>query len=108
MRPSSSRTSVPGPVGIRSGASRSADPPEDDGDQGVVFDEVVDHRGESGFGGAQRWQELTVFTGVMGMDRGAEAEAIAEQLLAVGVRGAAASPFGGLLAKLGEPLRKLW
>jgi len=61
-----------------------ADLPEDPGDQCVVFQEVVDHRGNLGCSGAQRGQELAVLTGVMGVDRGAEAEAVAEQIFACG------------------------
>jgi hypothetical protein len=70
----------------------------------MVLDELVNHRGELGHGGAQRWQELTVLTSVMGVDRGAEAEAVAEQILADGVRGMAAGLFGDLLAERNKPL----
>jgi len=53
-----------------------ADLAEDSSDQGVVFCEAVDHRGKLGRGGAQCGQDLTVLTGVMGLDRGAEAEGL--------------------------------
>ena len=82
-----------------------ANPPEDSRDQGVIFDEVVDHRGELGCGGAQCGPELVVLTAVMCVDRGAKAEAVAEQTLREGsVRGNRAAVAGGLLAQRGEPL----
>ena len=71
---------------------------EDPGDQAVVLDEVVDHRGERGRGGAQCWQELGVLARVMGVERGAEAEAVAEQILRYGGSwGRAAGAPGELL-----------
>jgi hypothetical protein len=57
-----------------------ADPLQDPGDQMVVLDEVVDHRGELGCGGAQCGPELVVLTVVMSTDRAAKAEAVAEQI----------------------------
>src|ERR1700722_18082411 len=72
-------------IGAGRGPARGeqrADPPEDSGDEGMVFYEIVDDRGELRGGGAQGRQELAVLTGVMGVDRGAEAEAVAEQVLA--------------------------
>ena len=92
----------PGRGRVRS--QQIADLPENCGDQCMVLDELVNHRGELGHGGAQRWQELTVLTSVMGVDRGAEAEAVAEQILADGVRGMAAGLFGDLLAERNKPL----
>ena len=79
MSPSSSRTRVPGLGGAGPG-EQFPDLPEEAGDQGVVLDEVVDRRAELGRGGAECGQELAVLAGVMGMDRGAEAEAVAEQI----------------------------
>ena len=57
-----------------------ADLPEDRGYQLMVFDQLVDHRGQFGRGGAQRWEGLAVLAGVMGVHRAAEAEAVAGQV----------------------------
>ena len=49
-------------------------------DQGMVGHQVVDHRGEAGGRSAQRGQQLRVLAGVVGVQRGAEAEAMGEQV----------------------------
>ncbi len=57
-----------------------ADLPEDRGHQVVIFDELVDHRGEFRRGGAKRGEGLVVLAGVMGVNRAAEAEAVRGQV----------------------------
>jgi hypothetical protein len=63
------------------GCQQLADPLENPGDQAVVLHKVVDHRCESGLSRAKRRKQLTVFPGVMGVYRGAEAKTVTEQVL---------------------------
>ena len=71
----------------------------------MILHEVVDHRSQLGHGGAELRQQPFVLAGVMGVNGGAEAETVAEQVIRNGgAAGQMAGAVGQVAAQRRQPL----